>query len=355
MIKNFQLIIVIVFVLFSSCRKEELESIQPQEEDTINATSSLTSLLERTAINDGSIDNIIDKANCFTVNFPVTVFANGTEIIVNSGNDFEEIEDVFDEFEDDASDIDIVFPITVTLDDHSETIINTLSEFNNLASTCNAENETDIDIECLDFQYPITTSLFNTNTEILETTTITNDKAFYNFLKGIEANDLVSINFPIVVNLYDNSQLTINSLSELETTIETYKNSCDEDDDYDFDDDDCDNCTIEILKDELVNCSDWMVNRLKRNDMDYDDAYDGYAFNFFNDNTISVSWNMTTVFGTYALSGTANNITVIIDIPSLPLCNNNWVLHEIDIDIDEKEIDLRLSDTDRLRYENNCN
>ena len=40
---------------------------------------------------------------------------------------------------------------------------------------------------------------------------------------------------------------------------------------------------------------------------------------FFNDNTISVSWNMTTVFGTYTLNRTANNITVIIDIIMLSI------------------------------------
>ncbi len=352
---NLQLIILVFIVVMSSCRKEEIESIQPEEEDTINANSSLTSLLEKTALNDGSVDNIIDRANCFTINYPVTVFANGHEILVNSQNDLENVEDVFDEFEDDTSDIDIVFPITVTLDDYSEVILNNLSEFNSLSNTCNDENEFDLDIECIDFQFPITVSTFNTQSEALGSTTLINDKAFYSFIQNIDTNDLVSIEFPITAILFDNTELTVTNFNELESIIETYKNSCDEDDDYDFDDDDCNDCTVDILKDQLISCSDWTVNRLKRNNMDYDDIYDGYSFNFFSDNTISVSWSSNTVFGTYTLTGTANTITVVIDIPSLPLCNNNWILHEIDQDESLTEIDLDVGDIDRLRYENNCN
>ena len=54
-------------------------------------------------------------------------------------------------------------------------------------------------------------------------------------------------------------------------------------------------------------------------------------------------------------TGTANDIVVTIDIPSLPLCNNNWHLQEIDENDDDTKIDLRLSDANRLRYENTCN
>ncbi len=54
---------------------------------------------------------------------------------------------------------------------------------------------------------------------------------------------------------------------------------------------------------------------------------------------MSVFWNTTTVFGTWTTSGSGNNIEVIIDIPALPLCNNNWVLREVKNCTNETEIE----------------
>ena len=155
--------------------------------------------------------------------------------------------------------------------------------------------------------------------------------------------------------LSDNSQVIINNFDELEDVIENAIDSCDEDDDYDFSDDDCLDCNISEIEDLLINCSDWNVNRLKRNAMDYDDAYEGYDFNFFSDGTMSVFWNTTTVFGTWVASGSGNNLEIIIDVPELPLCNNNWILQEIKNCSNDTEINLIVGNDDRLQYENGCN
>ena len=80
-----------------------------------------------------------------------------------------------------------------------------------------------------------------------------------------------------------------------------------------------------------------------------------YSFNFFIDGTVSSYVSGSTVYGTWESTGTANDISVIIDIPGLPLCNNIWHLQEIDENDEDTKIDLRLSDANRLRYENTCN
>lgn len=341
-------------LLFTSCRKEETELIETPPEDTLEANSTLANLMQRTASNDGSNDNILDLANCFNIKLPVTVTANSINVNVNEISDYYQVESIFDEEYDDNDALDIAFPITIIKSDFSELTVNSMSELTAMAATCNGENIIDNDIECIDFIYPISASLFNTNNELLSTEVFSTDNELYSFIDTIVPEDIVTINFPISVELFDESQFQINSMSELQDIIEDEQDSCDEDDDFDYNDDDCDNCTPELLEDFLTGCGNWRVDKLKKSSVNYDTAYEGYDFNFFTDGTLSVFWNTTTVYGTWSISGTGNNMTVLIDIPALPLCNNNWDLQEIN-NTGLTKIDFRINTVDRLRYRNTCN
>lgn len=341
-------------VTFTSCRTEETEIIEPPIEDNLTTNLVVASLMQKTSTNDGSKDNIIDKANCFNIKFPIEVTVNGTVINVNSEDDYKVIEYIFDDDDDDDDTLSITYPITIILKDYSEVIVNSETELNTYSMECNGENEYDDDIECLDFNYPITTFLYNSNNEIVDTMILDSDKTLYNFLNDLNSYDLVTIDFPIAVTLLDGTEIIINNLTELEITINNYSDSCDEDDDYDYNDDDCNNCTPDELIDILTNCSGWTVDKLERYGNDYDDVYNGYTFNFQNDGTISVYYSGGTDYGTWTTSGTGNNIVVTINIQDLPYCNNDWIVHEIS-KYSETKIDLRVGNTNRLRYENNCN
>ncbi len=340
---------------YTSCRTEETEIIQAPEDETLVANSSIALLMQRTASNDGSKDNIVDKANCFDINFPYTVNANGQDVILYSTEDYAIIECVLDQSDADIDSVNIIFPISITKADFSETTITNTAELNSYANTCNGENVVDDDIECLDFQYPITASIFNSNNELLDTTNIDSDFQLYQFIADLDQNDIVTIDFPFSVVLSNDSEILINNLNELEFTIENAENMCDEDDDYDYNDDDCDDCTPVEIANLLTSCSNWEVNRLKRNNTDYDNVYDGYVFNFYLDGTLSVYWSGITVEGTWVANGTGNNLEVLIDVPSLPLCNNNWRLQEVKNCSINTELDFRVGNSDRLQYENNCN
>lgn len=340
-------------MLFTSCRTEEDEIIDAPIEETLGANSSVAALMQRVSLSDGSLDNIIDNANCFTVNLPVTVIVNGIEVTVNTEADYELIEDILDESDDDVDTVEIVFPITVTLEDYTEVTLNSVEEFLALLITCPGEDEDDDDIECLDFVYPITATLFNPVTEELETFVIENDEQLYAFLELIEDSDVVTIEFPISVILADGSTVVIESLEELEAVIDEAEDSCDEDDDYDYDDDDCEDCTTDDLGDLLTGCSPWYVDKLERDDEDLEDLYDGYFFTFTESGEIIVETSSDEFFGTWASAGSGEAIIVEIDIPDLPDFNANWILHEIDDEPGEFDIDLRLGD-DRLRFESDC-
>ncbi|WP_298510572.1 hypothetical protein [uncultured Kordia sp.] len=346
--------IALLFVMIStSCRTEDMEVIEAPQEQTFDINSPVKSLMQRTATNDGSFDNIIDNANCVSIQLPVIVVVNGLEITVDSQEDFATIEAIFDEFDDDNDNLEIQFPITITLTDFTEVVINNAIEFATFTANCNGQNVSDDDIECLDFNYPIVASFFNTNNELLETISIMNDAEMYVFIENIDDNDIITIQFPITVTTFDGQTITINNFTELENTINSYDDVCDEDDDYDYNDDDCNNCTNDQLATVLSQCSNWMVDKLERNDNDLEDTYVGYNFNFGTDGSIQITSGAGNFAGTWQSSGSGNNISVIINIPDFPDFNATWNLHEIEQENDETKVDLRLGD-DRLRFESDC-
>jgi len=350
-----------LFLTMTSCRTEDDVSIDPPAESTLQANSALTNQIQRVTMNDGSVDNIVYNANCFTIELPITATINGVELTITNIEDYEDLEDILDEFDDDDDTIVIDFPITIIFADYSEVLINSLDQLEDYADDCNDENEFDDDIECLDFVYPITASVFNTNNEVIETLTFTNDYDLYEFIDDIDEDDLIGFEFPISIVIANGNVIVINNFNELDDAIDEYDDDCDEDDDYDYDDDDCTNCTPSQLESILTTCSDWHIDELERNNTDLEDNYTDYLFNFFADNTVTVSWSENTANGTWTTSETENNITVTFDIPGLDNISDTWILHEIendddDDDDDEIEVSFEIGEDDELEFKNNnCN
>ncbi len=352
-LKPILLLVLGVLFTMTSCRTEDDLAIDPPTEETIEANSTIANLMANVAINDGSLDNIIDNASCLSVQLPVTVTVNNIEITINDEDGYQDIEDIIDLFDDDIDSVVISYPITVILTDYSTVVVNSDSELAALTANCVGENEDDDDIECIDFQYPITASVFDENNDLINTITINNDNDMYDFIDDLDEFAAVTINFPITVIFADGSTQTINFIQELEDAIEAADDTCDEDDDNDFDDDDCDNCTTNDLETVFADCSEWTVDKLERNDNDLEDNYVGYIFEFNSDGTILVTQGSNTFNGTWEASGSGNNISVVINITGLPDFNDTWNLHEIEQDDDEVDVDLRLGD-DRLRFESDC-
>jgi len=341
-------------MMLTSCRSEETEFIDTPPEDVVQMNSVVAGLMQRTASNDGSNDNILDFANCFNIKLPVNVNANSVPVNINSINDLYILESIYDEDFDDVDTVDIIFPVTIVNSDFSEETINSISELNAKASACNGENVSDNDIECIDFVYPFSASKFNISNELLSSETFTNDHDLFSFIAGITASDITSINFPLSLLTANGDSLQINSLSELQNAIENQQNTCDEDDDFDYDDDDCDDCTTELLESFLTDCQNWFVDKTRQDNFNYNSIYDGYNFEFNDDGIVTAFWNSTSATGTWSTSGTGNSITVTINIPALSYCNNVWSLQEIRI-TDATRVDLRVNTEDRIRYNNSCN
>lgn len=344
----------IIASVFTSCRKEEAITDIGPDQPVLESGSTVAGLMKSMSLQDGSIDNIIDNANCFSIQLPVTVIVNGVEVDVNSESDFDSIEDIFDEFDDDSDTLQIIFPITLILPDYTEITVNDQTELDNIAKSCSGENESDDDIECLDFVYPISVSVFDVVTEQKDSISLANDNELYRFLEGFEDDKIVTIYFPVALILYDGTEISVNNLGELEAAIEANKDACDEDDDYDFNDDDP---TQQQIVDILSSCSDWIVEQLERTDNELEDNYSGFLFNFLNDGNILIQANNTSYSGTWSIIETAGSVKLNIYIAELPDFNGEWTVNEIEQDESDNtsyKIDLRNGE-DSLSFGSICN
>ena len=149
-------VLIAMALTFTACQEEFEPLPDPdQEQQILKANSATATLIEGTSSNDGSFDNIVDGASCFDIKFPYTVSVNGITITIENEDGLRVIEEIFDQFEEDVDELDIFFPITVTLADYAEVVIESFDQLRDLAQEC-IEGGNDDDIECIDFVYPIT-------------------------------------------------------------------------------------------------------------------------------------------------------------------------------------------------------
>lgn len=339
----------LLIIVLISCQNEHIEVIEPSDNEVLKANSAVTNLIKRIATKDGSPDNIIDFSNCIHINLPVTVIANGFEIHIKSEDDYKLIEAVFDKSDDDNDTLKIIFPIEITLSNYLKIKVNNETELRKFTDECKGENEIDDDIECIDFIYPINLSIYDSSNQLAKVVIIENDEQFYKYIETIGNTNIVQINFPIQVILYDGTKKNLANLIDLENIINESKDICDEDDDYDFDDDDCSNCTTDKTIALLLSCS-WTVDKIKTNGVDYTDLYSNHEFEFKENGILKVTKNTDTYNGTWEVTRENEMIIVKILTPNLPQFSSNWILYEIE---EDNEIDLRNGEN-RLEFEKTC-
>ncbi len=315
-------------LFFTSCQEETVEITPPAESEALVANSTLTSFISSTSAKDGSADNIIDKASCLSVELPVTVVVNGLEIIVDSTEDYKVIEAIFNKFEDDEDKLDIVFPITIILADHTEIVLNNRTDLEKLIEECRDENEPDDDIECIDFQYPISFSVYDTEFQVIDVITVENDRELHRFVKRVaNAEVLASLNFPVTMLLADGSTVVVNNNEELESTINEAKDACDEDDDNDYGDDDF---TKERL-DEYLKICPWVVYEFKRDNQDNTAQYKEYALNFKEDNIVVMRARGGDVLtGTWSTRVTDRGALLKLEFENLADFTLEWIVYDIE-------------------------
>jgi len=217
---NLVRVIVICAFFMISCQQEERELINPNNDNTIPKNSQLAQLMKNIVTHDGSFDDLVDGGNCYSINLPYSIMRNMTEeILIGQLQDYDQLNQ--------SDDIQIQYPITVTLDNHIEEIINNETELQLLAASCEILDD---DIECVDFVYPFRFAIYNSNNNNINTIEVIHDAQVYSFMENLDENTVVAINYPIRLLLSNGTYFEIAHNDELLSRILTYETSCDEND-----------------------------------------------------------------------------------------------------------------------------
>lgn len=335
-------------LLFTSCQDEVIDITEPTQEEALVATSELTSMISATSKMDGSADNIIDKASCLSIKLPVKVVVNGVEIIIDSKEDYKLIKAIYDKYEDDLDHLDIIFPIRIISANYEEIVINNAQELENLVKDCKGEDEEDDDIECIDFQYPISFSVYNSQFQVLKVVKIENDRDLHYFINRVKSSEVfASLNFPVTMVLADGSTIVVNNNRELESAIREAKNACNEDDNNDYHDTDF---TKERL-DTLLQTCPWVVYEFQRNTASLNDSYREYVVVFKADNVVKVrkrDGNILT--GTWTTRVTNQGALIKLQFDTLADFTLEWFVY----DLEPGRIKLYQEGGNRIILKKNC-
>jgi len=290
--------------LLTACQEEKVEIKLPPAGTTITSTSPVTGLISSVSRQDGSRDNILDNASCITLVFPVTIKTNGQTIAVNSPDDLDDIEQLFDDSGDDE--VKFVFPIKVILADHSEIILTSESAFNALIDGCGEDD----DIECVDFKYPLEFNTYDANNQVAGSFTLTNDEELYNFINQLKKEELVGLTFPVILIQSNGSELLITNFDELEDAIDAAEDDCDEDDDNDYNDDDVDDSDFTTL---LIS-GNWQVDSFIDEEVNRTSELTGYAFTFNSNKSVAAVKTTTTIPGVWETDGDSGDLELLISM-----------------------------------------
>ena len=333
-------------LIFNSCQEEFEEIIDVNNQETITANSTTANLIINTSANDGSFDNIVDGASCISINFPYTVEIGGVQITIDSREDLNLIEQIFDEFENDDDILELIFPIVITLEDFTEITIGNIEDLRELIAECN-EGADDDDIECIDFVYPITLFTFNLDRQQTGSFVINSDMELRRFFANLEDDDIISVDFPIALEKFDGTEIVVTNNAELARALEFAKNECDEDDDNDFNDDDF---SLERLDALLIECP-WLVRDIRRDGTDQTDQFFDYLMNFTEDGEVVVrdrEGNMLT--GTWGTSITDRGVLLDLEFDVLASFSLQWLVY----DIGDGRIKLFGDDNNRIILKQSC-
>ncbi len=202
-----------ILLTLGSCQKEDKEFIdETNNEETFTEGSNITALLRSASQNNGTMDNLIDGSDCFSVVFPIEVFANGQKLTLNSIDDIQLVREIFDQFPSDTDTLDIVFPIQVVTEDFTTIDVANANELASLVSNCT--NSIIDTYACVDFVYPITCFIYNNNNEQTGSITLNNAHEWLDYLLYLETGIYIAIDYPMSV-LVNGQTIVVNSNQEL--------------------------------------------------------------------------------------------------------------------------------------------
>lgn len=300
-----------LFIL-ASCQEEENTIVQDTTQN-LNTTSPATRFLSRVAQNNTSLDNVVDGTSVFRVKLPVQITLNSVNLTLNTVADYQLVSDLKAASTSDDDVVNYSFPITVSLRNFQEIVVNDLPQLTNIIS----QNDDFSDISCVSIIYPITINVYDSNNQVADILTFNSDSQLIGFLFSLQPNVFYSVNYPISILNPSNQTVVINTNAELVSAIESAISQCG---------------SNSGSNDEFVTVltsGSWRVSYYF-DDEDETNDFIGYVFTFNANNTITIVKNSTTYSGTWSFyeDDGVNKLDINFTDPILNELSDDWDLME---------------------------
>ncbi|TDQ22032.1 hypothetical protein [Tenacibaculum caenipelagi] len=321
--KILAIIALTTLTIFTSCQSEENEQVGTNP-NANSSTSQTAENYERTAMNDGSEDDFLDNNSCTELLFPLTATINGQEITLISSLDYEKVLEIMGEFNDDDDTVIFNFPIRVKLSNYTELTVASEADFNELKTQCEeASNAMEEAISCVNISFPITMLTYDVNIEQTGTVVVQSEEQLYNFMTDLNSDEYFSVKYPITVTLSDGTTVQVNSDAEFQDSIEECTSYEEEEE------------TAEETADEveaIISKSKFKVESFIEAGINKANEYADYTIEFTNDLKLvarnTVNTTLENIEGTYSVS---SDIKVFLNISfasntALSALSNDWIV-----------------------------
>lgn len=308
--------VTVLSIVFFSCQSEITDE-QYSTKETITKTTPLTTYVERIVMKKTAQDNIIDQTDCFMVKFPYTVTVNAVDITINSAADIALVENNIALSSIDADVVSIHFPITVIFNDYNENTIDSPSDYADLLHDCDEKSDDLSQINCLNFNYPISINRYDSNNQIVSSLSIKDNQALYNFVNNLEDNQFIAVGYPITVTNSNGNQITVTNNSQLEDLIKDALDNCSENT----------NTSLDFVQ--VLTGGAWKISYFYH-DEERTTVFSGYQFSFKNDNTVIASKSGISKSGIWSIKTKNGEREFKIDFQDDPLkkLEENWEVFE---------------------------
>lgn len=314
---KYLLLLFIFSFIFLSCQDDMADIPNEENSEIILPQSPLARLVKKLTSHNGSVDNILDLSNCISVELPVTVIIYGSEVVIETQEDIEEIEWEHDEIDN----LTFIFPITLILSDYSEITVQSEEQLENIIEECNEEED---NTQCIDFKYPVSLAVYDSRNENLKTKTFHNDQRLYHFFEKLNENEFVNFIFPIVLVDSEGTEITVENNDELEGYLRDAQNNCGEDDDDDNDED----YTLENFNEYLLKCPLRILN-IKSGGESFTNEYNKSHFIFGENGLVEAKLDSEEVEGSWETILTDEGIKLELYFATLPEFSNEWLVFDI--------------------------
>jgi hypothetical protein len=316
------------------------EALTPEEElpvisvEVITFDSEFLELIKLTTLKDGRVDDLIDDFSCGSLVYPLTLTVNDQSISLQDEGDIQLVRDLFDANSDDYDYVRFNYPLSMVDEQYIVFEVADEASLDALIEDCEANFQLNA-VSCVDFQYIVYLISYDQEKEVSNNFRIETDAALYEFMIKLNAQELVSILFPIIISNPDGSTTELRNGTELQSLLAQLENT------------DC--FTPEVVATDdtafrnLLFADDFIIKEYIENSSNRTAEFNGYNLTYNSVGTSQATTTATTIDGAWSIDRDYSNLELDIDFPQTDL------IGDLDLDWDimsynDLEFNLRFRD-----------